>query len=83
MIGTVRPQSGTAKQMRLFIAEARKSSGSGSAVNLPVLLTSPSPTVPSAGGTQTAHAGQALLFLLTLLLAGMLLSQLSRRNRTR
>ena len=76
MIGTVRPQSGTAKQMRLFIAEARKSSGSGAAVNLPVLLTSPSPTAPSAGGTQTAHAGQALLFLLTLLLAGMLLSQL-------
>ncbi len=47
MIGTVRPQSGTAKQMRLFIAEARKSSGSGAAVNLPVLLTSPSPTAPS------------------------------------
>ena len=60
LIGTVRPQSGTAKQMRLFIAEARKSSGSGAAVNLPVLLTSPSPTAPSAGGTQTAHARPGL-----------------------
>ncbi|NUT00747.1 MAG: ABC transporter permease [Sphingomonas sp.] len=76
MVGTVRPESGTAKQMRLFIAEARKSTGSGASVDLPVVMTSPSRARPSAAGTQTAHAGQALLFLLTLLLAGMLLSQL-------
>ena len=46
-------------------------------VHLPVLQTNPSPSTPNAGGQDfTARAGQSLLFLLTILLAGMLLSQL-------
>jgi ABC-2 type transport system permease protein len=77
LVGSVSAQSGTAKQIRLFIAEARRSTGAGEAVHLPVLLTSPSPSAPNAGAQAlTARGGQSLLFLLTILLAGMLLSQL-------
>ena len=79
VIGTVRPQSGTAKQLRLFIAEARRSAGGATtdAVHMPVMQMST--TVPgpnTAARALTARGGQSLLFLLTLLLAGMLLSQL-------
>jgi ABC-2 type transport system permease protein len=80
VIGTIRPQSGAAKQLRLFIAEARRSSDGGAAreaVHMPVLQTSTAiPTQNSGARAITARAGQSLLFLLTLLLAGMLLSQL-------
>jgi len=77
LVGSVSAQSGTAKQLRLFIAEARRSSGASHPVHLPVLLTSPSPTAPNTGAQAlTARGGQSLLFLLTILLAGMLLSQL-------
>ena len=78
VIGSVSAQSGTAKQLRLFIAEARRTTGASDPVHLPVLLTSPSPAAPGNSGAQalTARGGQSLLFLLTILLAGMLLSQL-------
>ena len=78
LVGSVTAQSGTAKQLRLMIAEARRATtGTGDAVNLPVMLTSPSPSAPNSGAQAlTARGGQSLLFLLTLLLAGMLLSQL-------
>jgi len=78
LLGSVTAQSGTAKQLRLIIAEARRSaSGKSDAVNLPVLMTGASPSAPNNGAQAlTARGGQSLLFLLTLLLAGMLLSQL-------
>ena len=77
LVGSVTAQSGTAKQIRLLVAEARRSTGGGEAVRLPVLLTSPSPSAPNTGAQAlTARGGQSLLFLLTILLAGMLLSQL-------
>jgi ABC-2 type transport system permease protein len=78
LVGSVTAQSGTAKQLRLMIAEARRTTtGTGDAVNLPVMLTSPAPSAPNSGAQAlTARGGQSLLFLLTLLLAGMLLSQL-------
>ena len=78
LLGTVGAQSGTAKQLRLFIAEARRSGGASDRVNMPVLRTEPSIGTPAPSGGQalTARGGQSLLFLLTLLLAGMLLSQL-------
>ena len=76
LVGAVRPQGGAAKQIRLFIAEARRASGGAGAVDLPVVMTQGSAT-PSPGAMElTARGGQSLLFLLTLLLAGMLLSQL-------
>ena len=79
VIGTIRPQSGSAKQLRLFIAEARRGSGGEAreAVRMPVLQTSTAIPAQNTGARAiTARAGQSLLFLLTLLLAGMLLSQL-------
>ena len=72
------PQSGTAKQLRLFIAEARRSAGNDEREAVPCRSCRPalrSRRRTSAPGL-TAHARTVLLFLLTLLLAGMLLSQL-------
>jgi hypothetical protein len=42
VLGTIRTQSGTAKQLRLFIAEARRSAGNDEreAVHMPVMQTS-------------------------------------------
>jgi ABC-2 type transport system permease protein len=78
LLGSIGAQSGTAKQLRLFIAEARRSGGASDAVSMPVLRTDPSIGTPASSGAQalTARGGQSLLFLLTILLAGMLLSQL-------
>jgi ABC-2 type transport system permease protein len=76
LLGSVGATSGTAKQIRLFIAEARRSSAASGPVNLPVLRTQHAPTAPAGAQALTARGGQSLLFLLTLLLAGMLLSQL-------
>ncbi len=77
LYGSVSAQSGIAKQLRLMIGQGRQTAGSAQPVHLPVMQTNPSPTAPNAGGQDfTARAGQSLLFLLTILLAGMLLSQL-------
>jgi len=76
LVGSVGAASGTARQMRVFIAEARRHSESNGPVNLPVLRTEQAPAVPAGAQAMTARGGQSLLFLLTLLLAGMLLSQL-------
>jgi ABC-2 type transport system permease protein len=79
VIGTIRTQSGTAKQLRLFIAEARRGAGNEprEAVHMPVMQTSTVIPAQNVGARAiTSRAGQSLLFLLTLLLAGMLLSQL-------
>lgn len=77
LYGSVSSTSGIAKQLRLMIGQARQSDGVAEPVHLPVLQTNPSRSTPNAGGQDfTARAGQSLLFLLTILLAGMLLSQL-------
>jgi ABC-2 type transport system permease protein len=76
LIGSVRGDSGTAKQLRLFVAEARRTAGDAGAGSFLVEVTKPTPAAQRPGRTITARGGQSLLFLLTLLLAGMLLSQL-------
>lgn len=72
LTGAVRPGDGIHAQVQLLLAHAGAAPGPALDVQ----------TVARASGSTasaralTAHAGQALLFLLTLLLAGMLLSQL-------
>ena len=75
LVGSLSPDSGAAKQLRLMIASARNEPAAAGPP-LPVVRTAPQPGAPGPGQTLTARAGQSLLFLLTLLLAGMLLSQL-------
>ena len=79
LTGSVRAESGTVRQVRLLIEDARRARAVGPVAGpeLQLALT----TKKSAGSLAparalTARAGQALLFLLTLLLSGMLLSQL-------
>lgn len=72
LIGAVRSGDAIHAQVQLLLAQAR--AGTAPALDVQTVAR-------SAGGTAsaralTAHGGQALLFLLTLLLAGMLLSQL-------
>lgn len=72
LTGSIQPGGGIAGQVRLILAQARSE-------GIPPLAVTP---VESRAATTVservlvARAGQALLFLLTLLLAGMLLSQL-------
>ena len=76
MSGALAPDSGGAKQVRLLIAEARRGLDTSGAHDLEVVQHKAVSTGPSLGQTLTSRGGQSLLFLLTLLLAGMLLSQL-------
>jgi ABC-2 type transport system permease protein len=76
--GTVIPKSRTARQVGLFIDEARRMTVERPAAGPSLRVT---PTASTAGleaftRTMTARVGQTLLFVLTILLAGMLLSQL-------
>ncbi len=75
LVGAVRPDGSTARQLKLIIAGARA----------PRVEAGPDIAVTSLGRSSgrlvqermlTARAGQFLLFFLTILLAGMLLSQL-------
>jgi len=74
--GSLSPGSGGAKQVRLMVAEARRAVDVPGPGQVKVVQRKASVTGPSLGQTLTARGGQSLLFLLTLLLAGMLLSQL-------
>ena len=76
LTGSMRRNSGTVKQISLFVADARRLRETPEAVQVEVVQTRKAPGVSSAGQALTARGGQSLLFLLTLLLAGMLLSQL-------
>jgi len=77
-IGAVNADGSTVRQLRLLIEQARLTEVPAKPKGEPLLVTT---TGRSAGSVTTARAltaraGQALLFLLTILLAGMLLSQL-------
>ena len=77
LVGGMRRESGTVKQVSLFVADARRMRELPEPVRVQVVQTDrAAPGVSSAGQAITARGGQSLLFLLTLLLAGMLLSQL-------
>ena len=74
-VGSVQPDHPVARQLKLIVAQAQVTPG---LEGQPLTIDT---TERSSGGTETArkitaHAGQAVLFILTLLLAGMLLSQL-------
>jgi ABC-2 type transport system permease protein len=76
--GAVVSRSRTARQVGLFVDEARRMKQQPQASGAPLALT---PTTSTAGlkafsRSMTGRIGQALLFILTILLAGMLLSQL-------
>jgi ABC-2 type transport system permease protein len=75
LIGSLRRDSGVANQVALFVANARLG-GAAPPPPVDIVQTSTEPSTPGLGQSLTARAGQSLLFLLTLLLAGMLLSQL-------
>ena len=73
LTGKARTGDGLTRQLALIIATAR----SGAPLpELDVHTIAQSSGSTASARVMTAHAGQALLFLLTLLLAGMLLSQL-------
>ena len=77
LTGSMRRDSGTVKQISLFVADARRMRAYPEAVQVEVVRTKRAgPGASAVGQALTARGGQSLLFLLTLLLAGMLLSQL-------
>jgi ABC-2 type transport system permease protein len=76
LTGSMRRNSGTVKQISLFVADARRMREFPQPVQVEVVQTKRKPGTSVAGQALTARGGQSLLFLLTLLLAGMLLSQL-------
>ena len=73
LTGTIQPDGSIAAQTRLIIEQARSA---GTMPDLAVTVVERSSGSTAAERIVVARAGQALLFLLTLLLAGMLLSQL-------
>jgi len=73
LTGKVRRGDGLTRELALVIATAHTG---GSLPELDVHSIAQSSGSTASARAMTAHAGQALLFLLTLLLAGMLLSQL-------
>ena len=76
--GSVAPDGHPPRALQLLIDEARQP-GAGAAASgrrLAVTRVDDGAAALASGRTLTARAGQALLFLLTILLAGMLLSQL-------
>ena len=77
-IGAVSPEDRTVRQLRLLIDQARLAGAPAKPMGEPLLVTLTSRSAGSESSTRanTARAGQAILFLLTILLAGMLLSQL-------
>ena len=77
-IGAVPAEGTTVRQLRFLIDQARLAGAPATPKGEPLLvtLTSRSAGSLSSARANTARAGQAILFLLTILLAGMLLSQL-------
>lgn len=76
--GAVAEDGNTVGQLRLMIDDARRIGAAPASAGAPmaVVITSRSSGSLVSYRALTAQAGQALLFLLTILLAGMLLSQL-------
>ncbi len=74
LTGSIQSDGSTVRQMQLILAEA----GKGETKPVPVDVTSVegSPTLLVSERALTAKTGQFLLFFLTILLAGMVLSQL-------
>ena len=77
-VGPVTEEGRTARQVRMFVDEARRMQVTPLVPGQPMLVTT---TKSSSGSVAfareiTARIGQTILFLLTILLAGMLLSQL-------
>jgi len=75
LVGSVAADGQLAHQLHFIIAQARANPAQA---GQPLMIKTVSKSSGSTASARaaTAHAGQALLFLLTLLLAGMLLSQL-------
>ena len=83
--GTVTPRERTARQIGLFIDEARRMAVQPRVEGAKIKI---SQTREMAGPqasmrSQTARVGQVLLFVLTIMLAGMLLSQLIEEKSTK
>jgi ABC-2 type transport system permease protein len=78
LTGAVTDGGPTVHQLRWMIEEARRAAVMPTVEGRPLLVskTDQSAGTVSTGRALTARAGQALLFFLTLLLAGMVLSQL-------
>jgi len=76
--GAVRGEGRTVRQLHWMIEEARRTDAAPPPPGAPlhVKLTHHSPGSVASARSLTARAGQAVLFILTILLAGMLLSQL-------
>lgn len=76
LIGALKPESGTVRQISLLVADATRLRDSPRPVRVQIVQRGSATGASTGGQALTARAGQSLLFLLTLLLAGMLLSQL-------
>ncbi len=78
LTGGLKPDSATVAQLQLLIDQARlvRAAGPSDAAPLKLSLTRQSQGSLAPARALTARAGQALLFLLTLLLGTMLLSQM-------
>jgi ABC-2 type transport system permease protein len=78
LTGTVTGRDRTAKQMKLFVDEARRMAAQPrvNGAKLQITQTKEMAGPQAARRVQTGRMGQALLFVLTILLAGMVLSQL-------
>jgi ABC-2 type transport system permease protein len=78
LIGGLQPDGVTVRQVRFFIEDARRAQSAHEGPELDVQVTVTKHTAGSLAQPRalTARAGQMVLFLLSLLLSGMLLSQL-------
>jgi ABC-2 type transport system permease protein len=77
-VGAVNAEGTTVRQLRFLINQARRAGAQAAPAGEPLLVTLASRSAGSVSSARanTARAGQAILFVLTILLAGMLLSQL-------
>ena len=78
LTGSAAEDSGTARQLRLLVQNARDIRGGGAPTAVDLQFTKVAKSGGSSAGARaiTARAGQMLLFLLTFILATLLLSQL-------
>ena len=78
LVGGLEPEGATIRQVRYFVEDARRAQSSPAAAPVEVELTRTKRTSGSLAPARaiTARTGQMVLFLLSLLLSGMLLSQL-------
>jgi ABC-2 type transport system permease protein len=78
LTGAVRPNDGTVRQLGFLVEDARRARASPSTAEAEIALarTARQPGSLAPARAITARIGQTVLFLLTILLSGMLLSQL-------